>query len=116
MEDRLIDVIGKLKISGNEFYTKLLESAIDNLGSKGLRKQKNEILKPHRVRKTENHPYFIKKALDVYIQPGSRQRFGIHDKITPNKTIKLFVEGQSDALILEQAYSVLTGQIPYLGN
>lgn len=113
MEDKLMEVISKIKTNGNEFYTKLLESAIDNLGSNELRKQKNELLKPTRVRKTTNHPYYVKKELDIYMQPASRQRFGIYDRITSNKKIKLFVEGPTDAILLEQAYSVLTGHIPY---
>lgn len=113
MEDKLTEVIGKIKMTGSDFYTKLLETAIDNLGSKELRKQKDELLNPKRVRKTDNHPYFIKKSLDVYIQPSNRHRFGKYDKITPNRKVKLFVEGPSDAIILEQAYSVLTGHIPY---
>lgn len=113
MEDKLTEVIGKIKTTGNDFYTKLLEAAIDNLGSKELRKQKDELLKPQRVRKTDNHPYFIKKALDIYIQPANRHRFGKFDKITPNRRVKIFVEGPSDAILLEQAYSCLTGHIPY---
>ena len=113
MEDKLTEVIGKIKTTGNDFYTKLLEASIENLGSKELRKQKDEILNPKRVRKTDNHNYFIKKSLDIYIQPTSRHRFGKYDKITPNRKVKLFVEGPSDAILLEQAYSALTGQIPY---
>jgi len=113
MEDKLIEVIDKVKTTGNEFYTKLLESAIDNLGSRELRKQRNEILKPVRVRRTPNHPYFLKQELDVYLQPASRQRFGKHDKITPNKRVKIFVEGPSDAILIEHAYTVLTKHMPY---
>lgn len=113
MEDKLVEVIGKIKTTSNDFYTKVLESAIDNLGSSELRKQKDELLRPKRVRKTEKHPYFIKKDLDVYLQPASRQRFGIYDRIKPNKRVKLFVEGPSDAILIEHAYMVLTGRIPY---
>ncbi len=113
MEDKLVEVIGKIKATGNEFYNKLLESAIDNLGSRELRKQKDDILKPVRVRKTDNHPFYIKKELDVYMQPASRHRFGKYDKIFPNKKVKIFVEGPSDAIIIEHAYSILTGHIPY---
>ncbi len=113
MEEKLTEVIGKIKTTGNDFYTKLLEASIENLGSKELRKQKDEILNPKRVRKTDNHPYHIKKSLDIYIQPASRHRFGKYDKITPNRRVKLFVEGPSDAILLEQAYSALTGHIPY---
>lgn len=113
MEEKLTEVIGKIKTSGNEFYTKLLEASIENLGSRELRKQKDEILNPKRVRKTDNHPYHIKKSLDIYIHPASRHRFGKYDKITPNRKVKLFVEGPSDAILLEQAYTALTGHIPY---
>ncbi|MEZ4958996.1 MAG: hypothetical protein R2830_04200 [Saprospiraceae bacterium] len=113
MEDKLAEVIGKIKTTGNDFYSKLLESSIDNLGSKELRKQKNELLRPNKVRKTENHPYFIKKELDVYVQPASRLRFGKYDKIIPDRRVKLFVEGPSDAILIEHAYTVLTGHIPY---
>src|SRR5690606_7263305 len=60
MEEKLIEVIERVKLTGNEFFTKLLEAAIDNLGSRELRKQKNELLKPTRVRYVENHPYYIK--------------------------------------------------------
>lgn len=113
MEEKLTEVLGKIKTTGNDFYTKLLEASIENLGSKELRKQKDEILNPKRVRKTDNHPYYIKKSLDIYIQPASRHRFGKYDKITPNRRVKLFVEGPSDAILLEHAYSCLTGHIPY---
>lgn len=113
MEDKLVEVIGKITTSGNDFYTKLLEIAIENLGSKVLRQQKDEILNPKKIRKTDSNPYYIKKALDIYLQPANRHRFSKYDKIIPNRDIKLFVEGPSDAIILEQAYSVLTGRIPY---
>ncbi|MBL7897561.1 MAG: hypothetical protein JNJ99_03415, partial [Crocinitomicaceae bacterium] len=113
MEDKLIEVMGKIKTTGNEFYTKLLEASIDNLGSKELRKQKDEILSPKRVRKTENSAFHIKQALDIYIQPAGRHRFGKYDKIIPNRRVKIFVEGPTDAIILEHAYSVLTKRIPY---
>ena len=113
MEDKLIEVIDKIKITGNDFYTKLLEIAIDNLGSRELRKQKNDMLKPHKVRKDETHPYYLKQRLDTYIQPASRHRFGKYDRITPNRRVKLLVEGLSDAITLEHAYEVLTGHIPY---
>lgn len=113
MEEKLTEVIGKIKTTGNDFYTKLLEASIDNLGSKVLRQQKDEILNPKRVRKIDNHPYHIKKSLDIYIQPANRHRFGKYDKITPNRRVKLFVEGPSDAILLEQAYTALTGHIPY---
>lgn len=113
MEEKLTEVIGKIKTTGNDFYTKLLEASIENLGSKELRKQKDEILNPKRVRKSDNHPYHIKKSLDIYIQPASRHRFGKYDKIRPNRRVKLFVEGPSDAILLEQAYTALTGHIPY---
>ena len=113
MEDKLMNVIDKIKTTENDFYTKLLESAIDNLGSRELRKQKNEILRPTRVRYADANPYFTKQNLDIYTQPASRHRFGKYDKITPNKTVKIFVEGPSDAIIIEHAFTVLTGHLPY---
>ncbi len=113
MEDKLLEVIGKIKTTGNEFYTKLLESAIDNLGSRELRRQKNELLKPIRVRNDNKNNFYIRNELDIYLQPASRHRFSKYDKVTPNKRVKLFVEGPTDAMLLEHAYFVLTGYVPY---
>ncbi|MEL1248383.1 NACHT domain-containing protein [Flavobacterium helocola] len=114
MENKLLEVIGKVKTSGNEFYTKLLEVSIDNLGSKELRKQKQDILKPIRTRNSDSsHPTYIKNNIDRIIQPSSRNRFTIYDTVTPNKKIKIFVEGPTDAMIIEHAYTVLTGEMPY---
>lgn len=114
MENKLLEVIGIVKTTGNEFYTKLLEVSIDNLGSRELRKQKDLILKPKRVRISENsHPFFIKKEIDNYLKPASRNRFTIYDTITPNKKVKLFVEGPTDASLIEHAFTVLTGHMPY---
>lgn len=113
MEDKLLEVIGKLNIKGNEFYSLLLESAIDNLGGGELRKQKNLVLKPIRERKFYKNSSLMKNELDVYLQPASKLRFRKYDKITPDRRVKLFVEGATDAILLEQAYSVLTGHIPY---
>ena len=112
MEDKLLDVIKRIDSTGNEFYTKLLEGAIDNLGSSELRKQKDDILKPKK-NKEKDSGYYLKAQLDKYIQPASRQRFGIYDKITPNRKIKILTEGISDAMIFEHAYMVLTGNAPY---
>jgi|GEM_PF-636668 len=112
MEDKLTEVIGKVKTTGNEFYTRLLEAAIDNLGSKELRKQKDEIIKSKRVHVSDSR-FPVTNTLNIYIQPANRHRFGKYDKITPNRRVKLFVEGQSDAILLEQAYTSLTGLMPY---
>lgn len=46
--------------------------------------------------------------------PTGKIRFSPMDTITPNRKVKLFVEGRSDALILEHAFMTLTGgRSPY---
>jgi len=112
-EDKLTDIIGRIDTTGNEFYTRLLEAAIENLGSSKLREQKNQIIKPQKVRKTKGNSYHLKQKIDTYLQPSVRHRYGKYDKIIPKKKIKLFVEGPSDAILMEHAYTVLTGHIPY---
>lgn len=115
MEDKLVAVLNTINTRGNDFYTQLLSSAIDNLGGRELRKQKNTLLKPIKVRKGDKNDnlYYLKKDLDVFIQPASRQRFSQYDTIRPDKHVKLFVEGDSDAILIEHAYIILTGNMPY---
>lgn len=46
--------------------------------------------------------------------PTGKIRFSPMDSIRPNRRIKIFVEGKSDAIILEHAFMVLTGgKSPY---
>jgi len=112
-EDRLTEVIDKVKTVGNSFYTKLLEGAIDTLGNSELHKQKQELLYPKKVAKNTVSLYHTKKSIDNYLKPARRQRFGKYDKIVPNNNVKIFVEGKTDAEILEHAFFILTGQFPY---
>ena len=46
--------------------------------------------------------------------PIFKTRFSLLDQVTPNRKVKLLVEGKTDAVILEHAYMVLTdGCVPY---
>ena len=46
--------------------------------------------------------------------PIFKTRFSLLDQVTPNRKVKLLVEGKTDAVILEHAYMILTdGCVPY---
>lgn len=113
MEDRLVEVIDKVKTIGNEFYTQVLEIAIDNLGGANLRKQKQELLQPKKVRKSNDSLFHTNKKIQTFLQPAKRQLFSKYDYIFSDRDVKLLVEGPTDAKILEHAYFVLTGRFPY---
>lgn len=103
-ENKLTEIIDKIDLAKDQFYATLLEVAIDSMGNRSLREQKQIILK--QVKAGDS-------GLSTYIKPASRHRFSKHDKIIPNKDVKLLVEGKTDALIIEHAYKTLTGEFPY---
>ncbi|GAA0875187.1 hypothetical protein GCM10009118_15960 [Wandonia haliotis] len=113
MEDRLVEVIDKVKTIGNDFYTQVLEIAIDNLGSANLRKQKQDLLQPKKVRKSQDSMFHKNRRIQTFLQPAKRQLFSKYDYIFSDRDVKLLVEGPTDAKILEHAYFVLTGRFPY---
>lgn len=114
MEDKIEQVIEKVSGAGSEFNIAILSLAIDNLGKADLRKQKQEILYPAKVRKSKtDEVYHTTHKLKSLMIPAVRNRFTQYDTITPDLDVKILVEGKTDALILDHAYTVLTGRYPY---
>lgn len=68
------------------------------------------------LRNTLKKKYHSMRPLwNIFVESSIfKTRFSLLDQVTPNRKIKLLVEGKTDAIILEHAYMVLTdGCVPY---
>ena len=76
------------------------------MGKVGYREMREELKKKYH---TLSSP--LKALID---NPTSKNRFSVLDTVTVDRKVKIFVEGKTDAQILEHAFMVLTnGCTPY---
>ena len=94
-------IIGQEKLLKDSNLCTLATLCLDLLGKNGYRELKNEIKRKY----VSIEP--VCKAL--YGENTGKIRFSLLDTIHPHRRVKLFVEGKTDAQILDHAYLVLSG-------
>ena len=84
----------------------IAQFTLDLMGKVGYREMREELKKKYH---TLSSP--LKALID---NPTSKNRFSVLDTVTVDRKVKIFVEGKTDAQILEHAFMVLTnGCTPY---
>lgn len=95
-------------------YETLLTFGTEVANSKALHSLKDDALKPKRSSKEQRAFYIPNSIVDIIAKkPAGQLRFTEYDRINPIRNIRIFTEGKTDAQIIEHAYTVLTGQLPY---
>ncbi|MCR5464315.1 MAG: NACHT domain-containing protein [Bacteroidales bacterium] len=105
-DEPLSFLIGQRLLLSDPNINSLLGISIEVLGKNRYKDLRDQVKKDYHSLKG-----VTKQLLD---EASPKARFSALDTIHPYRRVKLFVEGRTDALILEHAYITLThGQFPY---
>lgn len=94
-------------------FERLLDFGVNIVGNKLLYELKDELKRPKRAKIGSNFQFGSSTDMLILTAPIGRFRFTEYDRILPERKVKIITEGKSDAQIIEHAYNILTGEIPY---
>lgn len=104
--DALEEIVLHTEVLKDPSLNIIAQFTLDLMGKDGYREMREELKKKY---------YSLSAPLKALIDNStSKNRFSVLDTITVDRKVKIFVEGKTDAQILEHAFMVLTdGCMPY---
>lgn len=105
-DEPLSYLLGQKPLLGDTNINSLVGISLEILGKTKYKELRDQVRKDYHSLNPINQA-----LLD---EASSKARFSVLDTVHPFRKVKLFVEGQSDAIILEHAFITLThGRFPY---
>ena len=106
-QSKLIQLFDARNILNIPIMVLLFERVLDYVNPSFIKNQKEKKkLRERMIKNIENVNYYIKT-------PVKELRYTKFDNINPLKNVKIYTEGETDSLIINTAYNLLTGQTPY---
>jgi len=111
---KMEELLFRTNLLYDPLYSDLLTFGTEIAGSKEMYKIKDAALKPLQNKRSKPTFFIPNSVVNIISQkPAGQLRFTDYDRISPIKKVRIFTEGKTDAQIIEHAYSVLTGELPY---